>query len=236
MFRSQINPPRSFQRFFASDLATSHSSLATALLTPFPATLSGKSQLIENPAALSRVVATLTHHVHHNPIVCHSYKKHPGSHLSSQRSLRSGFSRPNLLPTRHSQLATISSIIRTYIKSAHKLFRMNTSKTQDLKPFRMNTSEKTPGGRTVGGTPYRVTSPAWRPYSFARDDKRAIQPSFRGGTETLDPVRNHWYIACHTEGLTSKEFATPRPYRRDHTEVPNSSVSPTHQITKASQP
>jgi len=30
MFRSQINLPRSFQRFSASDLATSHSSLATA--------------------------------------------------------------------------------------------------------------------------------------------------------------------------------------------------------------
>jgi len=78
MFRSQINPPRSFQRFFASDLATSHSSLATAPLTPFPATLSGKSQLIENTPALSPVVATLTSHVKANPFVCHSYKKHPG--------------------------------------------------------------------------------------------------------------------------------------------------------------
>ena len=78
MFRSQINPPRSLQSFSASHLATSHSSLATAPLTPFPATLRGKSQLIENPAALSPVVATLTRHVHHNPFVCHSYKKHPG--------------------------------------------------------------------------------------------------------------------------------------------------------------
>src|SRR6476661_8232683 len=79
MFRSQIHPPRSFQRFSASDLATSHSSLATAPLTPFPATLSEKAQLIENPAALSRVVATLTRHVHHNPFVCHSYKKTTGA-------------------------------------------------------------------------------------------------------------------------------------------------------------
>src|SRR5690242_13190333 len=78
MFRSQINPPRSFQRFSASDLAASHSSLAAAPLTPFPATLSAISQLIENPAALSPVLATLTRHVRHNPFVCHSYRKYRG--------------------------------------------------------------------------------------------------------------------------------------------------------------
>ena len=158
MFRSQSNPPRSFQRFFASHLAGSHSSLATAPLTPFPATLREKSQLIENPAALSRVVATLTRYVHHNPFVCHSYKKHPGSHLSSPRSFRSGFSRSNFLPARRSPLATISFTtlrlravlarrIRTSEKSARNSRRIRTSKTQDLKSFRMNTSEKTPGGR-----------------------------------------------------------------------------------------
>ena len=59
-------------------MATSHSSLATAPPTPFPATLSGKSQLIENTPALSPVVATLTSHVKANPFVCRSYKKHPG--------------------------------------------------------------------------------------------------------------------------------------------------------------
>ena len=145
MFRSQINPPRSFQRFSASHLATRHSSLATAPLTPFPTTLSGESQLIENPAALSPVLATLTRHLHLNPFVCHSYKKHGGSHLSNQKSLRSGFSRPNFLPTRHSPPATSwarplppvtshqsritnSFIIRTSAKSARNLFRMNTYK------------------------------------------------------------------------------------------------------------
>src|SRR5580765_6551160 len=140
MFRSQFNPPRSFQRFSASDLATSHSSLATAPLTPFPATLTSHLQRSEKPATLSLAFATLTRRVKHKSSVCHSYKKHPGwaSHLSSQTSFRSGFSRTNFLPTRHSPLATISSIIRTYEKSAHKLFRMNTSKTHDLKPFRMN--------------------------------------------------------------------------------------------------
>jgi len=139
------------------------SSLATAPLTPFPATLTDRSQLTENPAALSRALATLTRHVHHNPFVCHSYKKHRGSHPSSQRSFRSGFSRPNFLPTRHSPPATAlvhplppvtshqsritnSFIIRTSIKSASKLFRMNTSKTQHLKLFRMNTYKKTGRG------------------------------------------------------------------------------------------
>ena len=133
MFRSQSNPPRSFQRFFASHLAGSHSSLATAPLTPFPATLREKSQLTENPAALSRVVATLTRHVHHNPFVCHSYKKHRGSHLSRPRSFRSGFSRPNFLPTCHSPLATISFIIRTSEKHTRNPFGIRTSKTQHLK-------------------------------------------------------------------------------------------------------
>src|SRR5690348_6218185 len=46
--------------------------------SPFPATSRPKSELIENPAALSPVLATLTRHLHHNPFVCRSYKKYPG--------------------------------------------------------------------------------------------------------------------------------------------------------------
>ena len=162
--------PSSFENFPTfqhSNLSTFRqgirSSLATAPLTPFPATLRGKSQLIENPAALSRVLATLTRHLHLNPFVCHSYKKHPGSHHSSQRSFRSGFSRPNFLPARHSPPATAlvlslppvtghqsqvtkSFIIRTSEKHTCNPFRIRTSKTQHLKPFRMNTYKKTGGG------------------------------------------------------------------------------------------
>src|SRR5579859_4203704 len=90
-----------FQIFQHSNLSTLRqgirSSLATAPLTPFPATLRRKSQLIENPAALSRVVATLTRHVHLNPFVCHSYKKHPGARIPSEchpeRGEGSSFSR-----------------------------------------------------------------------------------------------------------------------------------------------
>jgi hypothetical protein len=47
-------------------------------VTPFRATLASPLQPIENPATLSRVVATLTHFVTPNPCVCHSYKKTPG--------------------------------------------------------------------------------------------------------------------------------------------------------------
>jgi hypothetical protein len=168
MSRSQINPPRSFKRFSASDLATSYSSVATAPLTPFPATLRGKPQLIENPAALSRVVATLTRHVRHKPFVCHSYKKHPGSHLSSQRSFRSCFPRLNFLPTRHSPLATKSFNICTSTKRACNSRRIRTSKTQDLKPFRMNTYKKTPGGRAHPSSRFGPAAYSLLPIHYSR--------------------------------------------------------------------
>src|SRR5579859_2504745 len=104
-------------------------------LSPFPATLTDRSQLTENPATLSPLSATLTDTVAHNPFVCQSYKKHRGYTFQPGISFRS-------LTTRHSPLATISFIIRT-------------SKTQHLKSFRMNTSEKTPGE-----SPFWLT-PSW---------------------------------------------------------------------------
>jgi hypothetical protein len=230
MFRSQNNPPRSFQRFSAPDLAASRSSLATAPLTPFPATLRGKSHLIENPAALSRVVAALTRHVHHNPFVCHSYKKHPGARIPSEchpeRGEGSSFSR-SLSPLRrqshpskgnpaivaalslplvtshqslvtasvlslplvtshqslvtasvlslppvtsHQSQITNSFIIRASEKHTRNPFGMNTSKTQDLNLFRMNTYKKT--GR--GGLPSVSTAQGIRrilcSFSFALPD------------------------------------------------------------------
>jgi hypothetical protein len=50
------------------------------VVTPFRATLASPLQPIENPATLSRVVATLTRSITANPCVCHSYKKTPGWH------------------------------------------------------------------------------------------------------------------------------------------------------------
>jgi len=157
MFRSQINPPRSFQKLSSSDLATSHSSLATALLTPFPATLTSHLQPVKNTTTLSPAFATLTRRVKPNSFVCHSYKKHPASNLSSQRSFRSSFPPPNFLPTRHSPLATKSFGIRTYEKLARNPFRIRTSKAQHLKPFGMNTYKKTPRGEDSPET-VRITT------------------------------------------------------------------------------
>jgi hypothetical protein len=47
-------------------------------LSPFGATLTCNSQLIENTMALSPAFATLTGNVSHKPFVCHSYKKQGG--------------------------------------------------------------------------------------------------------------------------------------------------------------
>src|SRR5579859_2194686 len=56
-------------------------------------------------------------------------------------------SSPALPPvTSHQSQVTISFIIRTYEKCASNPFRIRTSKTQDLKPFRMNTYKKPPRG------------------------------------------------------------------------------------------
>ena len=125
----------------------------------------------------------------------------------SPRSFFPSYRRP-----RTSQLSNLPTLlraiffrIRTSEKHAPNPFRIRTSKTQDLKPFGMNTYEKTRGG----GTPLPRYFAHTAPVLFSEEDKPPIQPSLRGRTETLDPVRNHWYIACHTEGLTLKESATP---------------------------
>jgi hypothetical protein len=127
-----------------SALATSHSPLATAAVSPFLATLTSHLQLTENTATLSPAFATLADRVRHNSFVCHSYKKHPG--WGSHRSSQIFFFRN--LTTRLSPLSAMSFVIRTYGKSASNSCRIRTSKTQDLKPFRMNTSEKPPPGGT----------------------------------------------------------------------------------------
>src|SRR5579859_6974508 len=189
-----------------SNLQTPH------FVSPVPAALTNKSQLIENPATLSPFTATLTRRVKHKSIVCHSYRKHPGRRvafltsfvartefipvkpgvrallrqLTSEKSqakdpqeLKNLAVRPATshesavtasalyLPpvTSHQSQVTKSFIIRTYIKSAHKLFRMNTSETQHLKPFRMNTSEKT----GVGVPLIRAPRPSNQAVSLTED-------------------------------------------------------------------
>src|SRR5579859_3270804 len=57
-----------------------------------------------------------------------------------------GTFRSLLLDANHSPLATIFFRIRTYEKRVRNPFEIRTSKTQDLKLFRMNTSQKTGWG------------------------------------------------------------------------------------------
>jgi hypothetical protein len=109
-------------KFLPLILATRHSPLATASLSPFPATLTGDLQLTENPATLSPFLATLTSHVTRNSFVCHSCKKHPGwglhppspSPLSPPPVTARVLSLPPV--TSHQSPITKSFIIRTYEK------------------------------------------------------------------------------------------------------------------------
>jgi hypothetical protein len=89
------HPPVSFTSF------TSFTSFASPSVTPFPATLTGHSQLTENPGTLSAAFATLTRHVKHKSFVCHSYRKHTGWGQVVQRSLAlftTHYSLPTVLP------------------------------------------------------------------------------------------------------------------------------------------
>jgi hypothetical protein len=128
----------------ASDLST----VNFLSLSPFLATLTGDSQLTENPATLSPVTATLTSRVKHKSFACHSYGKHGGSHFSSPMSLGSLYFSWPALVTNHQSQFTKSFTIRTSAKRACNSRRIRTSKTLNLKLFRMNTYEKT--GEGVG--------------------------------------------------------------------------------------
>src|SRR5580765_3423371 len=77
--------------------------------------------------------------------------EHAGPALSSFTNLQA-FQHSNFLTL----FKTIPFIIRTYIKSACNSFRIRTSKTQALKPFRMNTYEKTPRGVPPSGQNFPV--------------------------------------------------------------------------------
>ena len=154
--------------------------LPVRLLFPSPlfATLADHLQLPENPATLSPFPATLTRRVNHNPFACHSYEKHPGAGASAlfviPREPR------NLLllfqfATHHSPLATKFPIIRTSEKHTDNPFRIRTSKTQDLKLFRMNTYEKT----QEGGPLLTTTSLLKPPLQMAHQCKCKKGPAAR---------------------------------------------------------
>ena len=67
--------------------------LSPISVTPFPATLTGSSQLHEKAPTLSPAFATLTTHVTHKPFACHSYRKQPGWGSVEQASACSLFPR-----------------------------------------------------------------------------------------------------------------------------------------------
>jgi len=108
-------------------------------VTPFPAALTGASQIAENTAPLSPVFAALANRVKHKSFVCRSYKKHPGVGYR----LASVFFRFFCLSVAN------SFRICTSEKRAHNSFRIRTSKTKDLKSFRIRTYGKRWGGCRV---------------------------------------------------------------------------------------
>jgi len=154
-------------------------------VSPFLATLTTSLQLTENTSTLSPFVATLTNHVNHKPFVCHSYKKHRGVGIPSgchpESSEGSAFlcrlsplprraypAKGNPIPgssrilplvTGHQPPVTNLFRIRTYTKSPDNSNRIRTSKTQDLKPFRIRTYKKTRGGSLTFHGSRATTSP-----------------------------------------------------------------------------
>jgi hypothetical protein len=80
-------------------------------------------------------------------------------------------------------------------------FRIRTSNTQDLKPFRINTYKKPRGG---GVLPDRITSSTRPPFNFARGDKPPIQPSLR------NTGRRHWTPREITGTLLVTRRVSPR--------------------------
>jgi hypothetical protein len=174
-------------------------------LTPFPATLTSHLQLAVNTTTLSPALATLADRVKHKSFVCHSYKKHPGGGYILQAKI---FSFGNLT-TNYSPLSTISFTIRTYEKYTHNPFGIRTSKTQHLKPFRMNTYKKTGRGDTGRLTSFKPKPSLSYPCALAPSIVEASEHPERAnrssGSGSHGPrVTDHGpRIAGHRSGATS---------------------------------
>jgi hypothetical protein len=135
------------------------------LATPLFATLAANVQMPENKTTLSSVFATLTRRVKHKFFVCRSYKKHPGwGYTYCALSLVAS--------------PAIPFGMRTYAKRACKRLKICTSKTQDLKPFRIRTYEKNPRG-----VPLSLSLPHFPPSAII------IGLAFLPGPTTVRPVR-----------------------------------------------
>jgi hypothetical protein len=125
---------------------------------PSPRNLVSFVDALDAASSISPVFATLTKNTGGWGVPSFSANSVPSA-LKSTRALPSTdpFDVPHYPPhcfsffhrspvASHQSQVTKSFIIRTYAKYVHNPFRMNTSKTQDLKLFRINTYEKTGGG------------------------------------------------------------------------------------------
>jgi len=120
------------------------------------------------------------------PATCARHLPRSAQH-SSTRGLAS------LLPpvTTHASPITNSFRIRTYAKPARNLFRIRTSKTQHLKPFRMNTYEKTPRGGPPGSSPPATIRQASPPSTFNfRLSTVGSHLQSKGGLTKPNPSKN----------------------------------------------
>jgi hypothetical protein len=123
------------------------SAFASSLFSPFDFKLSTLNlfsflDALDAASSLSPLSATLTKNTRGWGVPSFSANSVPSA-LKSTRALPS----TDPFDALHYPLAPIPFRIRTCAKRARNPFRIRTSKTQDLKAFRMNTYEKTPGGR-----------------------------------------------------------------------------------------
>ncbi len=135
-------------------LPTHQSTLAALPLSAFVAILDAAS-------SISPVFATLTKNTRGGVYSSLSANPLNSACPDAVGALKSSRALPSTDPfdTRLGPIAAIPFIIRTSAKCARNRFGMNTSKTKDLKLFRMNTSKKTGRGRgpstAVGMTDWR---------------------------------------------------------------------------------
>jgi hypothetical protein len=139
-------------------------------LSPFPATLTSCPQLVENPATLSLLFATLTLCVTPKSFACHSYKKLPGV-----GPLLPTFKLFNLPTFKHSRFYPLSfhtipnsftraKMLCPLFSSKSKLFLQNTRGC--IPPPRPRLSPFVFRPRFFTGHGSRITSPLSAHYSL----------------------------------------------------------------------
>ena len=116
-----------------------------------------------------------------------------------------------LLPpvTSHPSPATKSFTIRTSEKHVRKPSGMNTSKTQHLKPFRMNTSEKTGGGEGAKLS-ISYSTKNFRGEHLAWASTPLVQSGELDSPHSEASLSDRRLLPC---GLSTPGIVTPLPYR-----------------------